>query len=72
MITRGSTVTIRARSFGFTGHRARALITYLAEVGCWRLRAGRAYKMVCPKEVLDRLCQGYFHFVKRLKELGLY
>jgi hypothetical protein len=70
--TKGGTVTIRAKSFGLTGHTARALITYLSELGCRRHRMGRAYKMICPKEVLDKLCQTYVQFFVRLKELGLY
>jgi hypothetical protein len=47
MATRGGTVTIRTKSFGLTGHMARALLTWLSELGCFRIRAGRAYKMVC-------------------------
>jgi len=72
MATKGGTVTVRTKPFGLTGHTARALIMYLSELGCMRIRAGRAYKMVCPKEVLDKLCQGFMHFFTRLKELGLY
>lgn len=72
MSTKGGLVTIRTKSFGLTGYTARALIAYLSEIGCRRLRAGRAYKMICPKAVLDNLCQAYVQFFKRLKELGLY
>jgi hypothetical protein len=72
MATKGGTVTIRTKSFGLTGHTARALITYLSELGCRRLKMSRAYKMVCPKSVLDNLCQNYAKFFTRLKELGLY
>jgi len=72
MTTKGGTVTIRAKAFGLTGHTARALIAYLSELGCRRFRTSRAYKMICPKPVLDNLCQTYAHFYTRLKELGLY
>jgi hypothetical protein len=72
MATKGGTVTVRAKAFGLTGHTAKALITYLSELGCMRIRAGRAYKMVCPKPLLDKLCQAYAEFFSKLKELGLY
>jgi hypothetical protein len=72
MAVKGSTVTIRTKPLGLTGHRARALITYLSELGCLKYRAGRASKMVCPKEVVDKICWGFKHFYVRLKELGLF
>jgi hypothetical protein len=72
MATKGGTVTVRTKAFGLTGHTARALIKYLSELGCRRLRVSRAYKLICPKPVLDKLCQAYAEFFIRLKELGLY
>jgi hypothetical protein len=72
MATKGSTVTVRSKPFGITGHRSKALLIFLEELGCWRIRESRAYKMVCPKEALDRLCQGFIKFFTRLRELGLY
>jgi hypothetical protein len=72
MSTKGSTVTVRSKPFGFTGHKAKAFLAFLAELGCVRIRASRATKMVCPKEVLDRICQGYINLVKTFKKFGVY
>jgi hypothetical protein len=72
MATKGSTVTVRTKSFGMTGHRSKVLLAFLEELGCWRIRESRAYKMVCPKAVMDELCQGFARFFTRLKQLGLY
>jgi hypothetical protein len=72
MLTRGSVVTIRTKPFGITGYKSRTFLIFLEELGCRRIKASRAYKMVCPKEVLDKLCQGFYYFYTRLKELGFY
>ncbi len=72
MAAKGSTVTLRSKPFGWTGHRAKALLTFLDGLGCVRIRSSRAYKMVCPKEALDRICLGYYQFVEVLKRFGVY
>jgi hypothetical protein len=72
LATRGAAVTIRSKALGLTGHRARALLTFLHELGCQGRRASRATKMICPKEVIDKLCRGFYQFYIKLRDLGLY
>lgn len=56
--TKGGTITIRPRDFKLVGHTAKKFIAFFVGLGC--IKRGRYLsKLVCPAEVLRKVCEYY-------------
>jgi len=61
--TRGGIVTIRPRDFRFTGHTAKKFIAFFVGLGC--IKRGRYLsKLICPAEVLKKVCEYYIELYR--------